>query len=114
MRERYFWAAIVLIALSWVINSLYAQSKQLKEPLFLNHYIETTMGDHTYITFYYVTNKNDTSRVSYVNLGELTGYVQNDYFHTNPTYQNIDTYTHHGLRSVSVQLRGLDVVDEDL
>ena len=69
MRERYFWAAIGLIAISWIVNSLYAQSKQLKEPVFLDHYIETAMDDHNYITFYYLTNKNDRSRITYVELG---------------------------------------------
>ena len=113
MRERYFWAAIGLIAISWIANSLYAQSKQLKEPVFLDHYIETTMDDHNYITFYYLTNKNDRSQITYVELGELHGYPQNDYFYTDPSPTNIDTFTHHDLRSVTVQLNDFGVGRSD-
>lgn len=114
MRERYFWAAIGIIAISWVVNMLYAQSKELKEPIFLDHYIETSIDDHNYITFYYLTNINDRSRISYVELGELHGYPQNDNFYImdhSPT--NIDTYTHHVLRSVTVQLHDFGVGRND-
>jgi hypothetical protein len=113
MRERYFWAAIALIAMSWVINSLYAQSKQLKEPVFLDHYIETAMDDHNYITFYYLANKNDRTRISYVELGELHGYPQNVNFIMDHSPTNIDTYTHHVLRSVTVQLHDFGVGRSD-
>ena len=113
MRERYFWIAIGLIAISWIANSFYAQSKQLKEPVFLDHYIETAMDDHNYITFYYLANKNDRSRISYVELGELHGYPQNDILYMDHSPTNIDTYTHHVLRSVTVQLNDFGVGRSD-
>ena len=67
------------------------------------------MDDHNYITFYYLANKNDRSRISYVELGELHGYPQNDIFYMDHSPTNIDTYTHHVLRSVTVQLNDFGV-----
>ena len=81
MRESYFWVALGLIAISWIANSFYAHSKQLKEPVFLDHYIETTMDEHNYVTFYYLANKNDRSRIRYVEMGDLHGYPQNDFLY---------------------------------
>jgi len=104
MRERYFWAALGIIVLSWIANSLYAHSKQLEEPIFLDHYIETTMDEHDYVTFYYLANKNDRSHVNYVEIGDLQGYPQNNFFYVDDSIYNVDTYTHQVLRSVTVQL----------
>ena len=104
LKERYFWAAIGLITISWIVNSLYAHSKQLEEPIFLDHYLETTMGEHDYITFYYLVNKNDRSRISYIKIGDFEGYPQNNFFYEDDSIHNVDTYTHQALRSVTVQL----------
>ncbi|WP_339252317.1 hypothetical protein NSQ43_01090 [Sporosarcina sp. FSL W8-0480] len=108
MKERFFWIALGLIAASWAFNSLYAQSKQLTEPIFLDHYIEMTMGDYNYLTLYYLTNKNDRSRISHVRLGGLDGYPQNDFIYNDNSIYNIDTYRHHVLRSVSVRLQNFE------
>ena len=39
-----------------------------------------SMQDYIYITFYYLTNKNDSSVVSSVSTGELIGYPEDPYF----------------------------------
>ncbi|MCG7343710.1 hypothetical protein MHZ92_06170 [Sporosarcina sp. ACRSL] len=108
MRERNFWTAIVLIAISWIANSLYAHSKQLEEPIFLDHYIETAMDDHNYLTFYYLTNINDRSRISHVRLGSLEGYPERGFIYDDNSIYNMDTYRHHVLRSVSVRLQNYE------
>lgn len=114
MKERYFRMALGVIFISFIVNTLYAQSKQLKEPIFLDHFIETSLDDHNNITFYYLANKNDRSRISYMELGgELHGYPQNDFLYMEASPPNIDTYTHHVLRSVTVQLDDFGVEHSD-
>lgn len=108
LKERYFWAALGLIGISWIVNSLYAQSKQLEEPIFLDHFIETTMDDHNYLTFYYLTNKKDRSHISHVRLGGLDGYPQQGFIYEDNSIYNMDTYRHHVLRSVSVRLENYE------
>lgn len=108
MKERLFWAALGLIVVSWTVNALYAQSKQLKEPIFLDHYIETAIDDHNYLTFYYLTNKNDRSRISHVRLGDLDGYAQQDFIYEDNSIYNVDTYRHHVLRRVFVRLQNYE------
>ncbi|MFC5605120.1 hypothetical protein [Sporosarcina koreensis] len=108
MKERYFWVALGLIAISWIVNSLYAHSNQLEEPIFLDHYIETTTdeNDHNYVTFYYLANKNDRSHINYIRLGDVEGFPQGDYFYTDTTAPHaIDTFRHQELRSITVKLR---------
>ena len=83
MKVRFFWVALVLIGVSWVLNSIYAYSKQLDEPIFLDHYIDAEYQDDLYMTFYYLTNKNDSSVVSSVSTGELIGYPEDHYFSMN-------------------------------
>lgn len=108
MKERFFWIALGLIAVSWTFNSLYAQSKQLTEPIFLDHYIEMTMNDHNYLTFYYLTNKNDRSRISHIRLAGLDGYPESGFIYNDDSIYNMDTYRHHVLRSVSVRLQNYE------
>ena len=73
MNARFFWVALSLIGISWIANSIYAYSKQLDEPIFLDHYIETALQDTIYMTFYYLTNKNDLTKVTSVSAGEWVG-----------------------------------------
>lgn len=116
MKGRFFWMALFLIGLSWTVNTIYAYSKQLDEPVFLDHYIDKVVYEDTFLTFYYLTNKNDISRVSHVNLGDVTGYISNDEFdfgfgfdyEDNP---NIDVFTHHVLRSIHIELNPDELED---
>lgn len=102
MKGRFFWVALGVIGVSWIVNSIYAYSKQLDEPIFLDHYIDMTYQDHLYVTFYYLTNKNDTSVITSMSNGEITvyperPYIDNGYIHNNQTFNN------HVLRSVYVE-----------
>lgn len=108
VKERYFWVALGLIVISWIANSLYADSKQLEEPIFLDHYMETTTDEdnHNYVTFYYLANKNDHSHINYIRLGDVEGFPQGDYFFTSTTAPHaIDVFNHQELRSITVKLR---------
>ena len=108
MRGRIFWIALFLIGLSWILNSYYAYSKKLDEPIFLEHYIaKPVYEDNNYLTLYYLTNKNDDSHVSHVNFGGITGYVaREDFFDGFGFYENeynpdIQTFTHYALSESS-------------
>lgn len=108
MKERYFWLAIALIGISWIANSIYAQSKQLKEPIFLDHYIETTADDYNQLTFYYLANKNDRRHLNYFTINGLSAYVENEFIYLPDAPYNLQTFTHHVLRSKTINLSSID------
>ncbi|WP_432363251.1 hypothetical protein [Sporosarcina sp. UB5] len=113
MKERYFWVAIGLISISWIVNALYAYSKQLKEPIFLDHYIEAVIGHHSDVTFYYLANKNDQSYINYIVLGDIEGLPQQAFIYPDAGPHKVDTFRHQELRSLTVELRQLNDSDED-
>lgn len=106
LKERFFWTMLCLIAISWAINLYYAKSKQLEEPIFLDHYIETAIGDQ--ITLYYVTNKDDRSSVNYIRAGDVEGFPQSDFFIIGDKPAPVDTFRHHELRSITFKLRNFE------
>lgn len=114
MKGQFFWIALFLIGISWTVNTIYSHSKQLDEPVFLDHYIDTVIYEDTFLTFYYLTNKNDVSGVSHVRIGDVTGYVSSDEFgfgFDEMDDPNIDVFTHHALRSFHLELNSDDLED---
>lgn len=105
MKVRFFWVALGLIGVSWIVNSMYAYSKQLDEPIFLDHYVDLTYQDHQYVRFFYLTNKNDTSVISSMNAGDLRAYPEQSYGFFNETNQiyNHQDFGHYVLRSVNAE-----------
>ncbi|MEH7225253.1 hypothetical protein V7112_15700 [Bacillus sp. JJ1566] len=108
MKVKIFWVSILVIILSFIGNYLYFQSKQLDAPLFLEHFYEITMNeeDETTLTFYYLTNKSDTSTANYVMINGIETYpVSNDFFMWNSqTPQFEQEFTHHYLKAVTVTI----------
>lgn len=104
MKGQFFWIALGLIGVSWIVNSMYAYSKQLDEPIFLDHYMDVVYQDQFYMTFYYLTNKNDTSVISSMNAGDLRAYPEQSYGFFNGTNQiyNHQDFGRYVLRSVNV------------
>ncbi len=102
MNARFFWIALSLIGISWIANSIYAYSKQLDEPIFLDHYIETSLQDTFYLTFYYLTNKNDRTTVTSVSAGEWVGYPHGYHVFGEQVY-NDQIFANHVLRKIEVQ-----------
>lgn len=102
MKARFFWIALSLIGISWIANSIYAYSKKLDEPIFLDHYIETPLQESNYMTFYYLTNKNDRTTVTSVEAGEWVGYPHNYLSFGEPVY-NSQVFANHVLRKIEVQ-----------
>lgn len=104
MKGRFFWIALGLIGVSWIVNSMYAFSKQLDDPIFLDHYMDVGYQDNLYVTFFYLTNKNDTSVISSMNAGDLRAYPEQSFGFFNGTNQiyNHQDFGRYVLRSVNV------------
>lgn len=114
MKVRFFWGAIVVISLSFIINLIYAQSKRLAEPIFIDHYIEASV--HQYPRFYYLTNRDDpTTVVNVVINDERVRVIQNnDFFSDDEEARdalNEQTYNQYALRSF--QIAGDDFLPEE-
>lgn len=106
MKERVFWLFLGIIGLNWIANYLYADAKRLEEPVFLDHFIETTMNDENYLTFYYLTNKDDRSHVNYVHMNEVPGYVESDMDYSTGMPTDIQSFRHYVLRKITVLVDG--------
>lgn len=120
MKTRLFWVTLSFIGVSWVLNSLYAYSKQLDAPIFLEHYIETVAQENNHLTFYYLTNKNDVSSISHVKIGDIMGYVEMNNFSYNffddfdsKINQDVQTFTHHALRRIDVKFHDFENIMKD-
>lgn len=112
MRPRLFWIVLSLIGLSWIVNSMYAYSKKLDNPIFLEHYVETSIQDSTPLTFYYLTNKNDTANIAFINMNGVQGHIQQDgfFFDEQPSnYNTSQTFAHYALRNVHVEFPEQDL-----
>lgn len=109
MKERLLWAGIALILLSWVGNYAYFHSKQLNEPIFLNHYYEGFLGEEISFTFYYLTNKQDPAEVTDVQIdGVEMVSVFNDgqeygMWQESSSLSVVQEFRHHYLKSVTLQ-----------
>lgn len=102
MKQRFFWIVIALISINFTLNAVYAQSKRLSEPIFLEHYIEVVADQ--YPKFYYITNNDDPTTISYVEINGATFHVTQDtnFFDlsdSGPSVLNEQTYNHYALRS---------------
>lgn len=99
MKERYLWIGLFIIILSWIGNALYYQSKQLTQPIFLEHYYETYLQEGMYLEFFYLSNKHEPLEVSHVNIDNVALYpVDYGYSHI------INEFQHHNLMSVKLQI----------
>lgn len=104
LKSRLFWIALVFISVSWVANVLYAHSKQLQEPIFLEHEIDTKIHDGSHLTFYYLTNANDSSFITSITINGIHGYpLENEWA------EPIQTFPHYVLRQVHIQINPYDI-----
>ncbi len=58
MKRLWFWGALSLISVAWVINIAIYETDQLDGPIVLEHYIELPMEQNHFFKIYYLTNKN--------------------------------------------------------
>ncbi|MFJ8236081.1 hypothetical protein ACIQ34_10080 [Ureibacillus sp. NPDC094379] len=93
------------VSISWFGNYLYFQSKQLNQPIFLDHYYETYIQDESYLTFYYLSNKMDYAEIDHVTIDGLDLYlvlVHGLVWSSSPTSEQ--EFTHQYLKSVTFDL----------
>lgn len=78
MREKFLWAGIVIIIISGIGNYIYFQSKQLDEPVFLDHYVKRSYYDEKEvpITFYYLVDKLNPVTVNSVEIDGVELYPE--------------------------------------
>lgn len=115
MKKHFFWIIIGLISISFILNTIYAESKQLSEPIFLEHYIEVEANE--YPTFYYITNSDDPTTVSYVEMAGITTHViQDNVFYdlndSGPSILNNQTFNHYAVRSFQLVIDSFYLQEE--
>ncbi|MCH1626706.1 hypothetical protein [Fredinandcohnia quinoae] len=109
MNVKIFWAGILIVLIGWGGNFIYYESKQIEQPIFLDHYYEMHLNEEKVdITFYYLTNKKDTSSVNYVDINGVDAYPISDDFSfvwvdTN-TPQFEQEFSHQYLKSITVSI----------
>ncbi|WP_160645877.1 hypothetical protein [Chengkuizengella marina] len=109
MKKSIFWVGIAICILSFIGNYLFFQSEQLKEPIFLDHYydFENYNNNDIDLTFYYLTNKNDTFKIKNALINGVEVYpVSYGGFSMLPnnTQQYEQEFTHHYLKSVTFSI----------
>lgn len=108
MKEKHLWIGLLIVVVSWAGNCLFWQSKQIDQPIFLDHYYETYLQDDNYLTFHYLTNKHDQSKVSYavVDGVDVELYPASDGFsmRTSNVPKFEQEFSHQHLKSVRLKL----------
>lgn len=115
----------MLVVFSWGGNYLYFESKQLDEPIFMEHFYEkrvpirsddaevTDTNDYVsegiQLTFYYLTNKYEPVDVVDVYIDGAEVFVDSvnyDFFGDSAQVQHVEQeFRHHYLKSVTVGIR---------
>lgn len=111
MKERILWMGLSAVIISWLGNYFYFHSKQLEQPIFLDHFYETTLL-HDNLTFYYLTNKTDQSEIHYVLVDGVEAYpISTDAYvwDTSNTPRYEQEFNHHYLKSVSLHIPTIDI-----
>ncbi|MET0786445.1 MAG: hypothetical protein ABWY25_07060 [Paenisporosarcina sp.] len=109
-KKYWFWVAIMAVLISWAANTWYFKSKQIDAPIFLTHYIEESIGNLTFLTLYYITNKSDHKDLQLVKMDGLLLYPQQHdgfiYMDSNQLQrQNVhQEFTHHYIRKTTFEI----------
>lgn len=109
-KKNWFWLAITTVLISWAANTWYFESKQIDAPIFLTHYIQESIGDTTYLSLYYITNKSDNKEIQLVKMDGLTVYPQQQdgfiYMDSDQLQQqNVhQEFTHHYIRKTTFEI----------
>ncbi|TKC17113.1 hypothetical protein [Robertmurraya kyonggiensis] len=124
MKERYLLIGLLLVVLSWGGNYLYFESKQLDEPIFMEHFYEKALpirsededidyyeSEGIQLTFFYLTNKYAPLEVVEVRIDGAEVYVDSggfdyDFFGDSQPTQHVEQeFSHYYLKSVTVGIR---------
>ncbi|MDX8362539.1 hypothetical protein [Cytobacillus sp. IB215316] len=114
MKKYLFWLGLTIYVICFVGNYIYYQSKQLEDPIFLDHYydIEVYNDNEVRLEFYYLTNKNDDATVKFALINGIEVYPRRDgqfnmWSDNLPEYKQ--EFTHYYLKSVifSIPIKSL-------
>lgn len=105
MKEKYLWAGIALVVISWIGNFIYFKAHQIETPIFLKHFYEQEFQSEDRLTLYYITNLNDTREVRYATIGDVEIYPESAFNHFmwtdgRPQFSFHQQFTYQGLRQV--------------
>lgn len=113
MKKNWFWGVISLIVISWIVNSIYFQSKQLEEPVILNAYLDIPISDSTNFSIHYITNKKDIIELQSLSIGAQSLWNERNFTFPgfeNPTAQSFNQeFTHHYLKEAMFSLGEEDI-----
>ena len=111
MKEKVFWMGLIIVLISMIGNLWYLNSKQLKEPVFLNHFLANDVFDKNStvpLTFYYITNKHKPIYVSDVYIDGVEVYTvdnNQDYWSNNQhMIHSHQEFAHYSLVSVHIEI----------
>ena len=113
MKKNWFWGVISLIVISWIVNSIYFQSKQLEEPVILNAYLDIPISDSTNFSIHYITNKKDIIELQSLSIGAQSLWNERNFTFPgfeNPTAQSFNQeFTHHYSKEAMFSLGEEDI-----
>lgn len=112
MKKNWFWGVVSVIFISWIGNTIYFESKQLKEPVILNTYIDVPSSEHTSFTLLYITNKNEVVELDSLLVDGYTYSNERNYFpwFGDPSAQSYkQEFTHHFLKEALFTLSEDDI-----
>ncbi|WP_019240809.1 MULTISPECIES: hypothetical protein [Bacillus] len=112
LKKYWFAGTMMIIFISWISNSVYFESKQLKEPIILPSYIVQSPDSLSYMTLYYLDNKNEQEKNNTLQI--VTKYAENQEpaisWNSQLGYITIvKEYRHHYLKKVLFELRASDI-----
>ncbi|MEK4487451.1 hypothetical protein MHH81_18200 [Psychrobacillus sp. FSL H8-0484] len=112
MKKNWFWGVVSVIFISWIGNTIYFESKQLKEPVILNTYIDVPSSENTSFTLLYITNKNEVVELDSLLVDGYTYSNERNYFpwFGEPSAQSYkQEFTHHFLKEALFTLSEDDI-----
>ncbi|AXI00811.1 hypothetical protein DV702_14510 [Sporosarcina sp. PTS2304] len=101
MKVQPFWGIMLIIGIVWISNYMYAYSQKLDQPVFLNHYIDYHLSEEQYTPFYFLTNKEDSSFIQVVEVGDIRGYP--DRFGEHNGIETIEQFGRYSLKRVMIR-----------
>ncbi|MUV37760.1 hypothetical protein JNUCC1_01566 [Lentibacillus sp. JNUCC-1] len=111
MRERFLWIGIFVVVVSVAGNYMFFDSKQLDQPIFLDHYYTEEIYDlegTVDLTFYYITNKQQPKRVAFVDIDGVEAYPVYDqhgfFLNDEPQIHYVQEFSHYYIVPVTIEI----------
>lgn len=80
MKKKWFWGIFITILISWIVNIIYFEMHQLKEPVVLNAYIDIPTSENTNFSLFYLTNSSEVNELESLIAGGYTFSNEQNFF----------------------------------